>query len=134
MGIKMRMPFGTSETLLYIGWLKNTRKVAVGTIEKYLAGIRLMHIKAGHNVPVLRPDIVQSVLTGLEQKENVEKRLKGKADRMAVTVSVLKLIKHELRKKNWTIAKKRPIWAVCLVAFHSSFRIHELFLKTKLRI
>jgi hypothetical protein len=132
LGIKMRMPFGTSETLLYIGWLKNTRKVAVGTIEKYLAGIRLMHLKAGHNVRALRPDIVQSVLTGLEQEENVEKRLKGKADRMAVTVSVLKLIKHELRKKNWTIAKKRLIWAVCLVAFHGSFRIHELLSKQSL--
>ena len=132
LGIRMRMPFGTSETLLYIGWLKNTRKVAVGTIEKYLAGIRLMHLKAGYNVPALRPDIVQSVLTGLEQKENVEKRLKGKVDRMAVTVSVLKLIKHELKKKNWTIAKKRLIWAVCLLAFHGSFRIHELLSKASL--
>lgn len=132
LGMKMQMPFGTSETLLYIGWLKNERKVAVGTIEKYLAGIRLMHLKNGYNVPALRPDIVKSVLTGLEQQENVEKRLKGKPERMAVTTSVLKLIKHELKKKNWILSKKRLVWAICLVAFHGSFRIHEILARLSL--
>ena len=132
LGMKMRMPFGTRETLLYIGWLKNERRVAVGTIEKYLAGIRLMHLKNGYNVPALRPDIVKSVLTGFEQQENVEKRLKGKSERMAVTTSVLKLIKHELKKKNWTLSKKRLMWAICLVAFHGSFRIHEILARLSL--
>ena len=98
----------------------------MGTIEKYLSGIRLMHLKEGYNVPVLRPDIVQSVLTGMEQQESLEKKLKGKVDRLAVTKSVLKLLKHELVKKNWTLSKKRLIWTVCLIAFHGSFRIHEL--------
>ena len=125
-GIKLRMPFGTHEALMYIGWLKNSRNVSVSTIDKYLSGIRLMHLKEGYNVPALRPDIVQSVLVGLEQQENVEKRLKGKVERLAVTKSVLKLIKHELKKKNWSLAKKRIIWAICLLAFHGSFRIHEL--------
>ena len=128
-GIKLRLPFGTSETLLYIGWLKNERNVSAGTIEKYLGGIRLLHLKEGYNVPALRPDIVKSVLVGLEQKENVEKRLKGKSERIAVTNSVLKLIKHELRKKNWALAKKRLVWSVCLTAFHGSFRVHELLSK-----
>lgn len=128
-GIKLRLPFGTTETLLYIGWLKDVRKVSVGTIEKYLSGIRLMHLKEGHNVPALRPDIVRSVLVGMEQQENVEKRLKGKAERLAVTISVLKLLKHELTKKKWNIEKKRLIWTTCLIAFHGSFRIHELLAK-----
>ena len=128
-GIKLRLPFGTTETLLYIGWLKDVRKVSVGTIEKYLSGIRLMHLKEGHNVPALRPDIVRSVLVGMEQQENVEKRLKGKAERLAVTISVLKLLKHELAKKKWNIEKKRLIWTTCLIAFHGSFRIHELLAK-----
>ena len=131
MCIKLRFPFGTRETLIYIGWLKNRRKVTVGTIEKYLSGIRLMHLKEGYNVPALRPDIVQSVLTGLEQQGNVEKRLKGKVERLAVTKVVLKLIKHQLKKKNWTLEKKRLIWTICLLAFHGSFRIHELLSKDK---
>ena len=129
MGIRLRFPFGTRETLVYIGWLKNSRNVTAGTINKYLSGIRLMHLKEGYNVPALRPDIVQSVLTGLEQQENVEKRLKGKVERLAVTKSVLKLIKHQLIKKKWTLEKKRLVWTVCLLAFHGSFRIHELLSK-----
>ena len=43
MDIRLRFPFGTRETLVYIGWLKNSRKVTAGTINKYLSGIRLMH-------------------------------------------------------------------------------------------
>ena len=126
-GVKMRMPFGTKETLVYIGWLKDARKVAAATIEKYLSGIRMLHLKQGYNVPALRPDIVKTVLVGLEQQENVEKRLGGKTERLAVTTSVLKLIKHELQKKdNWAIARKRLVWSVCLNAFHGSFRVHEI--------
>jgi hypothetical protein len=132
-GIKLRLPFGTTETLMYIGWLKDARKVSVGTIEKYLSGIRLMHLKKGFNVPALRPDIVKSVLVGMEQQENVEKRLKGKAERLAVTTTVLKLIKHKLTKKKWTLEKKRLVWTVCLTAFHGSFRIHEILAKDGLK-
>ena len=54
---------------------------------------------SGYNIPALRPDIVKTVLTGLEQMKNIEKRLSEKSERLAVTPSVLKLIKHELRKK-----------------------------------
>ena len=132
-GITLRLPFTTKDTLTYIGWLAKERKVSATTIEKYLAGIRTLHMQKGYNVPALRPDIVNSVLTGLEQMENVEKRLSGKAERLAVTPAVLKLIKHELTKKNWTLAKKRLIWAICLIAFHGSFRIHELLAKEKLK-
>ena len=131
-GISLRMPFGPKETLAYIGWLANERKVAVGTIEKYLSAIRMLHMQKGYNVPALRPDIVKTVLTGLEQMENIEKRLSGKSERLAVTPSVLKLIKHELRKKTWSLAKKRLVWTICLVAFHGSFRIHELLSKEKM--
>ena len=105
-GIKLRLPFGTTETLLYIGWLKDVRKVSVGTIEKYLSGIRLMHLKEGHNVPALRPDIVRSVLVGMEQQENVEKRLKGKAERLAVTISALNCSSMNSPKRNGTLRKR----------------------------
>ena len=106
--------------------------MAVGTIEKYLSAIRMLYIQKGYNIPALRPDIVKTVLTGLEQMENIEKRLSGKSERLAVTPSVLKLIQHELRKKTWSLAKKRLVWTICLVAFHGSFRIHELLSKEKM--
>ena len=51
------MPFGVKETLTYIGWLMDSRRVQSTSIESYLAGVRVAHMKAGHSVPVLRPDV-----------------------------------------------------------------------------
>ena len=132
MKIKLRFPFGDKEVLTYIGWLVSIRKVSVKTVEKYLAGIRLVHIKEGHNVPVLRPEIVKIILNGLTQKEKIKLRLGKKAERLPVTVSVLKLIRHELKKSYWSIEKKRMILAICYITFFGSFRIHEILGKEKM--
>ena len=112
-GIKLRFPFKTKETLTYIGWLLNSRKVCASTVEKYMSGIRLAHLKAGHVVPALKPDIVKAVIDGAAQSERIKDRLKEKPERLAVTPATLKLIKHELKKSNWSIARKRLIWLVC---------------------
>ena len=124
--VKLRIPFGERETLTYIGWLINNRKVSSKTVEKYLAGLRMVHMKEGHNVPALRPEIVKTILTGLAQKERVDLRLGKKAERLPVTVSVLELIRHELIKSDWPVARKRMILTVCYLAFFGSFRIHEI--------
>ena len=96
MKVKLRFPFGDKEVLTYIGWLVSTRKVSVKTVEKYLAGIRLAHLKEGHNVPVLRPEIVRIILNGLTQREKIQLRLEKKAER---------------------VRAGRPIWQLCLCAW-----------------
>ena len=132
MKVKLRFPFGDKEVLTYIGWLVSTRKVSVKTVEKYLAGIRLAHLKEGHNVPVLRPEIIRIILNGLTQREKIQLRLEKKAERLPVTVSVLELIRHELKKSHWPIEKKRMILTVCYITFFGSFRIHEILGKEKM--
>lgn len=125
-GIKLRFPFGTKETLTYIGWLLKFRKVSANTVEKYMSGIRLAHLKSGFVVPALKPEIVKAVIEGAAQAERVKERLENKAERLAVTPATLKLIKHELKKSNLPIIRKRLIWLVCTLAFNGSFRIGEL--------
>ena len=124
--VKLRFPFGEKETLTYIGWLINSRKVSAKTVEKYLSGLRLVHMKKGYNVPSLRPDIVKAILTGLAQKEKIDLRLGKKAERLPVTVSVLELIRNELINSSWSVARKRMILTVCYLTFFGSFRIHEI--------
>ena len=68
-GIKLRFPFGNRETLAYIGWLLEVRKVAASTVEKYMSGVRLAHLKAGFSVPALKPDIVKAIIDGKAQSE-----------------------------------------------------------------
>ena len=129
--VKLRFPFGEKEILTYIGWLVACRKVSVSTIEKYLSGIRLVHLKKGFNVPALRPEIVKVVLTGLSQKEKIQIRIGKKVERLPVTISVLELIRHELKKSPWTVSKKRMMLTVLYLAFFGSFRIHEILPKEK---
>jgi hypothetical protein len=87
-----------------------------------------MHLKEGHNVPALRPDIVRSVLVGMEQKENVEKGLKGKAERLAVTISVFKLLKHELTKKKWTDLGNTSHCISWIISY--TFKVLKVWLKS----
>ena len=79
-GISLRIPFGSTQVLTYIGYLREVRKVQAGTVEKYMAGLRLLHLKEGHAVPALRPDIIQAVLQGAKQKD-LANPLKGKVPR-----------------------------------------------------
>ena len=125
-GIKLRFPFGNRETLTYIGWLLNVRKVSASTVEKYLSGIRLAHLKAGFTVPALKPDIIKAIIDGKAQSERIKARLENKAERLAVTPATLKLLRHELKKSSWPLAKKRLTWLICTIAFNGSFRIGEL--------
>ena len=130
--VRLRFPFGERETLTYIGWLADSRKVSAKIIEKYLSGLRMVHMKKGYNVPALRPEIVKAILTGLAQRERVDLRLGNKAERLPVTVSVLDLIRHELMKSPWPVARKRMILTVCYLAFFGSFRIHEILAREKM--
>ena len=92
----------------------------------------MVHMKEGYNVPALRPDIVKAILTGLGQKERLDLRLGKKAERLPVTLSVLDLIRHELIKSPWPIARKRMMLTVCYLAFFGSFRIHEILAREKM--
>ena len=52
--------------------------------------------------------------------------MKTKAPRLAMTTPLLKLLKKLLSMNKMSLVRKRMIWAVCTLAFHGSFRIHEL--------
>ena len=49
-----------------------------------------------------------------------------KPRKVVVTLSILKLIGHELSLSGWCEAKKAAYWAACTVAFFGSFRMGEL--------
>ena len=123
-GIKIRLPMDHKMLLAYIGWLLSKRKVQSNTISQYISGLRVAHMKAGFIPPCLRPDIVQAILKGQSNIDSM--KAKEKAPRLTVTTSVLKLIKHLLRTSKFSIEKRRLTWTVCCLAFHGSFRIHEL--------
>ena len=123
-GVQMRFPMDDRMVLAFVGWLITVRGVGASTIKQYLSGLRTVHLKRGFFPGNLRPDIIKSIIKGREQQE-----LKTKIPRLAMTLPILKLLKALLKKSNMSLERKRLAWVICCMAFHGSFRIHELLSK-----
>ena len=122
-GVKMTFPMDDRMILAFVGWLIADRKVSSTTISQYLSGLRVAHLKHGVMPANLRPDIVAAIIRG---KGNEENALASKIPRLAMTVPVMKLLKALLTASEFELSRKRLIWAISCMAFHGSFRIHEL--------
>ena len=114
--------------LAFVGWLISKRKVSAGTISQYLSGLRVIHLKKGVWPGSLRPEIVKSILKGHEQEV-----LKRRIPRLAMTMPIMNLLKKLLTKSKMELSKKRLVWAICCLALHGSFRIHELLAREELQ-
>ena len=123
-GIAIRFPMTDRMVLAFIGWLITVRKVSAASIKQYMSGLRTVHLKRGILPGNLRPDIVNSILRGREQEES-----KTKNPRLAMTIPILKLLKKLLSLGKLSLEMKRMVWVICCLAFHGSFRIHELLSK-----
>ena len=108
--------------LAFIGWLINVRKVSSSTIEKYLSGLRIIHLKNGVLPGNLRPDLVTAIIRGHFQSQT-----KVKIPRLPV----MKLLKKLLTNSQMSMSKKRLLWTISCIAFHGSFRIHELLSRSE---
>ena len=80
-GVLMDFPFDTRKTLIFIHWLFDVRKVASSTVNSYLSGLRYLHLTKGIDAPALRPPIIEQMLKGKNNLENIEKQLIGKPNR-----------------------------------------------------
>ena len=107
--------------LAFVGWLISVRKVSASTISQYLSALRMSHLKKGVLPSNLRPDMVKAILRGHEHS-----CAKNKIPRLAMTIPVMRLLKKLLVMSKMPLSKKRLIWAISTIAFHGSFRIHEL--------
>ena len=124
-GSNMELPLDQRDVLLFIAW-SIKRGIQSRTISSYLSGIRMLHLKQGLNVPILRSDLVKQILEGRVHMDTVQKRQGNKPTRLPVTPTVLKLLKLELKSSTLSKENKRLLWAVITIAFAGGFRIHEL--------
>jgi len=123
----LELPVEQSTIAGFVHWLIYKRKVKSGTINSYLAGIRMLHIMKGSPAPVIRTELLQLILTGKSNKE-AGARLRGETgrERQPVTLEVLRLIKSKIRLSNNQPKDKLTLWAACTIMFHGGFRGAEL--------
>jgi len=124
----MQLPVSTPGILTFINWLAVTKKVKVGTIRCYLAGLRQLHIINALEPPP-RSELAKLVLKGIENREGIEKRSDTSRRRLPITLSMMRLIKHLIKHTSFNSQDKSLIWACCTMAFAGAFRIHELLCK-----
>ena len=120
------LPWSQRESLIFIDWLVNDRKVASGTINSYLAGIAKFHTLEGFEEPKLKTPLIKQVIKGKQNKEAISKRATNQQGRLAMTVEVMSLLLGKIRKWQEKSNKKRLVWAVATMAFFGGVRIHEI--------
>ena len=124
--VLMTFPLTHEKVLVYISWLLFKRKVKAKSAEVYVSGLRCLHLINGHESPMLRPGIVKLILNGQKDLDKLRRKLENKINRVAVTIPILKLIKKNLIKSNFSNIRKHLIWSTSTLAFSGGFRIHEL--------
>ena len=124
-GTSIQLPMGEKEVLLFLAWLIG-RGLQARTISTYLSGVRMLHLRLGHYIPVLRSELVKQILEGRVHLDSVNRRLLEKPTRLPVTPAILKLLKLELKASDLRKGDKRLLWAVATIGFAGGFRIHEL--------
>jgi hypothetical protein len=130
-GRKLNLPLGKADLLIFIDWLIRIRGLKAATVNCYLAAIRQLHITKGLEPPVLRDSQVKLILRGQQNIDNAEKRKNKDKGRLPVTMTMMKLLKEKIRQWDKDNGTKLLVWAVCTVAFHGAFRIHELLCRTE---
>ena len=128
-GRELTFPLSLGDVLTWVAWLISSRGVRAKTIQVYLAGLRMAHLKRGYFNINLLSDIVKHVLVGLKQRDLHMDKLKDKRGRLPVTLEVLRVLRLQIRKSGWALWRKRLVWAVCILGFSGSFRVHEMLSK-----
>merc|ERR1711867_288719 len=126
LGITLVFPFSLEDTLTYLGYLISVRRVSGSTLEKYMSGLRMAHLTRGHFSPWIRLDVVKMMITGVQNKEQVMRRMEGKKGRLPITPIMLRTLRNRLIAAKMRTTKKRLIWLVASWCWSVAFRIHEI--------
>jgi hypothetical protein len=124
------LPAVLEDVLIFIDFLTRERGLTGATVDSYLAGLRQLHVSRGIEPPkLLRSSLVNQVIKGKKNEDAVKKRREGGRKRLAVTESIMLVLKERIRKWDKPTADKLLVWSVCTIAFAGAFRIHELLSK-----
>lgn len=130
-GIQIKWPLSENITLVFIHWLRFSRRLKVTTIINYLAGLKHFQVLKGMEKDQIRTGKINLVLSGMTHQDEAERNNRGDK-RKPVTEDILKLLKAKLAASNsYTGTDKRMIWAACSMLFHGVMRGGEILCKNE---
>lgn len=121
-GVRMVFPMNKEMVLAFIAYLLECRKIKSKSVNQYLSGLRTLHLVRGHEVPMLRPGIVEAILKGRANFDEEISRHDYKNKRLPVTIEVMKMINILVKKQGWLSGRVACIEAVTRLAFSGGFR------------
>ena len=130
-GIKINFPMSERDTTLFLSWLLVRRGVKASAADCYLSAVRQVHMVQGLPAPDLRQGVVKSIIKGGKNQDTTKERINGKRGRLPVTITILKLLKHEIAEAKLPYSTKRLVWLICTLNFFGCFRIHETLARSE---
>jgi hypothetical protein len=101
------------------------KKLQPSSTKTYLSAITHAHKLKGFTEFSIDDSMVASLLRGAERMQMVEPSGKPN-NRRVMTIHLLRIIGHKLRRSGWSESSQQTVWAVCTVAFFTSARMGEL--------
>ena len=129
-GLALSFPFTEQNSIIFASWLVK-KGLSAATIEKYLSGLRAMHLAMGFSDFRLRSDLVKSLIQGRKNQGLVEESVGEKGNRIPVTPNILLLIKKHLTEDHVDPKLAILIWCVCTLLYFGGFRIGEILTDKK---
>ena len=128
--VDLDFPMTHTKVLTFVGWLLD-RNVSHATIDKYLSGVRQLHLAAGQPNPNLRTDLVKQIIKGRQHQNNIEKTIGENKSRIPVTPNIMLLIKKDLSTSDMPNKQKLLVWSLSTLMFNGAFRIGEVLAENK---
>ena len=127
-GSKFPNPISESVIISFVEWMFYKRNLSQSTIKSYISNLATICKLEGKSSSNFESFHVKASLRGVENLSFNKKS--SRKPRKAMSLSLLKIMGHEIAKKDWTVSTKSVIWTTMCVAFFGSFRIGELLAKS----
>jgi len=125
-GIKCNWPLSLNNVCEYTSWALTVAKLKPSTVKSYLSSLKIIHELANVSYVGIHP-IVNSMIKGAENLSQYEKTTGNR--RKVMTLSLMKIIGHQIAKSDWCDDSKLTIWGACTTAFFGALRFGEILPK-----
>jgi hypothetical protein len=111
----------------FIEWAVFVKKMTASTVESYLHCIGIIHRLKNCDGSACTSKVTKLLIRGAENLEFYKPP--KKLERRVMTLPLLRLIGHEIKKCDWSRNSKLVTWAALCVGFFGSFRFGEILSK-----
>ena len=113
----------------FIVWLMNVKQLKSSTIQSYLSSISSILKLKDLESPSITSYITKKLLKGSKNRQALT--ADPLPSRKVLTLSLLKIIGHEVSLSDWPTDSKRVFWTACCTLFFGSLRAGEILSSSK---